>query len=179
MRVAILCTISRVDLEMNRAFVKELDGDDVIDDIPERTHSDLPNYITPAGLIALKKSITDLKHALARLDPTQSIDAKSRKQSFERDLRFVRERAARAILVEPPEAESDVVRFGMTVTLQDGDDREYTFTIVGEDETDIEKGRISWASPLAKLLINKQIGDEVPWPRGDDVLDVEITKLSV
>ena len=164
---------------MNRAFVKELDGDDVIDETPERTHSDLPNYITPTGLNALSQSITDLEYALAQLDSAQTIDAKSRKQSIERDLRFTRERVARAIPVEPPKAESDVVRFGMTVTLRDDEDREYSFTIVGEDETDIEKGRISWASPLAKLLINKQIGDEVPWPRGDDVLDVEITNLSV
>lgn len=174
-----LCTISSADFEMNRAFVKELDGDDVIDDIPERTHSDLPNYITPTGLGALKKLIVDLEHALARLDPMQAIDAKSRKQSIERDLRFLRERVARAIPVEPPEMISNVVRFGMTVTLRDEDDREFTFTIVGEDETNIERGRISWASPLAKLLINKQIGDQVPWPRGDDVLNVEITKLSV
>jgi len=164
---------------MNRAFVKEPDGDDVVDDIPERIHSDLPNYITQRGLDALHQAVVNLEKELKDIASLEAVDSKSRKQTISRDLSFYRERIARAILVNVPDTAPKIVRFGVTVTLIDENDNQYVFTIVGEDETDIEHGRISWASPLARLLINKEIGEEILWPRGDDVLAVEIADISV
>ena len=48
---------------------------------------------------------------------------------------------------------------------------------MGEDETDLETGLISWASPIARLLMGHKIGDEVRWNRGNETLNVEITGL--
>jgi transcription elongation factor GreA len=54
------------------------------------------------------------------------------------------------------------VKFGVTVTICDyATDEEITYKIVGVDEADIKKGRISMKSPLARALIGKSIGDEI------------------
>jgi transcription elongation GreA/GreB family factor len=60
-----------------------------------------------------------------------------------------------------PEAGSDVVRFGMSVTLASDDDAKARWTIVGEDEADPSKGSISHVSPMAQALFGKAVGDVV------------------
>ena len=96
---------------------------------------------------------------------------------IKRDLRFFEERLRRAIPVDPPESLEEVV-FGLTVMLVDADENQYCFTLVGEDETDIKRGRLCWAAPLAKLLIGRQVGDEIVWPRGGERLELEIVEIS-
>ncbi len=162
---------------MNQAFVKEPDGDQVQIDVPELTHSQHPNYITPAGFESLKQRIADLQKEAAALKQDQSIDAKSKLAYVQRDLRYLGERVVRAIVI-PPEVKSKTVRFGATVVLADEADNEHTFTLVGEDETDVEAGRISWTSPLAQSLKGKAEGDEVVWPKGQSETPVAIMRIS-
>ena len=161
---------------MSRAFVKELDGDDVLDSIPERLHSDLPNYITREGLRYLKSEVRRLETDIATSKTNLSIDARSRAEPAKRDLRYLRERVRRAIPTEVPESPS-AVQFGVTVRLLAEDGCTHQFTLVGEDETNIEAGHISWASPIGHLLIGHEIGDEVVWPRDNANLKVEIIDL--
>ena len=161
---------------MSRAFVKESDLED-LDQLPERTHSDLPNYITHEGLAYLGQTIKHLKQSIEQLSSSDQFDAKSQLAYAQRDLRYFEERSQRAIPVDPPE-QFDQVRFGHTVTLLDSGGSEYTFTLVGEDEIDIDAGRISWASPIAKQLINREVGDEILWKRGEKQLKVEIVEIS-
>jgi len=56
---------------MNRAFVKEADGDDVVEPLYERQHSDLPKYITPEGLLHLKNRIRDLENSIEAVKEQQ------------------------------------------------------------------------------------------------------------
>ncbi len=56
---------------------------------------------------------------------------------------------------------SDQVFFGATVTITDESGEEQTYQIVGVDETDLRRGRISWVSPLARALIKSREGDTV------------------
>ena len=58
---------------MNRAFVKEADGDDVAAPLYERQHSDLPNYITPEGLLLLKDRLQVLEKGIETLSKTDSL----------------------------------------------------------------------------------------------------------
>ncbi|MGA1537458.1 MAG: GreA/GreB family elongation factor, partial [bacterium] len=70
------------------------------------------------------------------------------------------------------------VIFGATVTYVDIEtDEEKTYQIVGEDEADLEKGKISYNSPIARALIGKTVGDSlvIPIPKGK--VEVEITDL--
>ncbi len=53
------------------------------------------------------------------------------------------------------------VVFGATVTLEDDDENEVTYQIVGDVEADIDQGQISISSPIARALIGKELDDEV------------------
>ena len=161
---------------MSRAFVKESDLED-LDQVPERTHSDLPNYITREGLAHLEQTIDQLKQTIEQLSSSDQLDAKSQLAYAQRDLRYFEERSQRAIPLDPPE-QFDRVRFGHSVTLLDSGGASYKFTLVGEDEIDIDAGRISWASPIARQLTNREVGDEILWQRGEEQLNVEIVEIS-
>jgi transcription elongation factor GreA len=68
------------------------------------------------------------------------------------------------------------VSFGSTVELVDQeDDSEVTYTIVGSQESDPERGLISIASPMARVLLGKEEGDEVEviLPNGRKSFDIE------
>lgn len=84
-----------------------------------------------------------------------------------------------AEVINPKELSGDVVRFGATVLVVDEDtDEETTYQIVGQHEANLEAGKISVSSPLARALIGKSLGDsvEVRTPGGTkayEVIEVE------
>ncbi|TIU14988.1 MAG: transcription elongation factor, partial [Mesorhizobium sp.] len=90
-----------------------------------------------------------------------------------RDLRYWTARRESAEL-SVPEPGSDLVRFGMGVTLEGDDGRKVHWKIVGEDEADPAKGTISHVSPMALALYGKRIG-EIAVVNGKEW---EIVKLS-
>ena len=76
-------------------------------------------------------------------------------------------------MVVPEPQDNSIVRFGHTVTIARDDGREQTFRIVGQDEADPTRGTISHASPLARALFGKGIGDVVSVTGGDaEVLSI-------
>jgi len=77
-----------------------------------------------------------------------------------RDLRYWTARRATARVVPAP-ADPSEVRFGTAVTIMRDDGREQTFRIVGEDEADPAQGSVSHASPLARAMFGKRVGDVV------------------
>lgn len=80
-----------------------------------------------------------------------------------------------ADVIDPTKLSGDVVRFGATVLVVDEDtDEEKTYQIVGEHESDIEKGKMSISSPLARVLIGKSLGDsvEVKAPGGSKYYEI-------
>ena len=161
---------------MNRAFVKEADGDDVVEPLYERQHSNLPNYITPEGLLHLKNRIRDLESSLDALSKTDTLEKKSQIARAKHDLRYLQERVHRAQPVIPPVSPKNV-QFGVTAVLEDESGQSYRFTLVGEDETDIDQGRISWATPIGKQLIGLAIGDQIAWSRSDKQIQLELVDI--
>ena len=80
-----------------------------------------------------------------------------------------------ARVVDPSTQQSrDQVRFGATVELTDEDDNRRVLTIVGDDETDADAGRIGWSAPLARALIGARLGDEriVRLPSGEKSYEI-------
>jgi transcription elongation GreA/GreB family factor len=75
-----------------------------------------------------------------------------------RDLRYWSARRATARVIPTP-TDTAEIRFGNSVSIRRLDGREQTFRIVGEDEADPSRGTISHASPLARALIGKRVGD--------------------
>jgi len=83
------------------------------------------------------------------------------KQGFiEARIKELESKVATAEVLDPPTS-GDRVTFGSTVKLEDQDGKESRYQIVGSDETDPSRGRISIMAPLARTLIGKRVGDSV------------------
>jgi len=162
---------------MSRAFVKEPDGDQVSDDQPEWPISQHTNFVTSFGLQQLKtrrECLTAQQDALK--DMNDSMSSKTELAQIGRELRYLVSRIATVKVVQIPQ-DKTVVKIGAFVCVIDENDKEYQFTIVGEDEADIKEGKISWISPLAKALLDSTLGDEVLWKRPNGDLIVEVTTI--
>jgi transcription elongation GreA/GreB family factor len=149
--------LQRYARPMSRAFVRENDGAEVPQDVPERPVSSHPNFVTARGLQQIESRIHELEAAREAPKRSEDKDALAR---VDRDLRYWQQRKATAKLVEP-ETEPAKARFGVRVTLQYEDGTQRSFTLVGEDEADPAQGLISWISPIAQALIGTSVGDEV------------------
>jgi transcription elongation GreA/GreB family factor len=142
---------------MSRALVKERDGEDAIEELPERPISAHPNLVTAEGLAHIEAEIARLQqeHAAAQAENHRGALARTA-----RDLRYWTARRATAQVVPPP-SDSSRVQFGSTVTIVRDDERRQIFRIVGEDEADPARGTLSHVSPLARALFGKQVGDSI------------------
>jgi len=88
------------------------------------------------------------------------IYGKKRLREIDRRIRFLTKRIESAVVVDPASREpTDQVFFGATVTVLDETGTEATYSIVGIDEADPARGRISWVSPLARALLKAREGD--------------------
>ena len=100
---------------------------------------------------------------------------KRRMREIDRRIRFLTKRLEAAVVVDPEAREAtDQIFFSATVGLLRGDGREQTVKIVGVDEIDTAKNKISWISPLARSLIKAREGDEVvlDTPEGREVIEI-------
>jgi transcription elongation GreA/GreB family factor len=151
---------------MSRAFVNE---DNFVEELPDRPISDQPNLVTEHRLELIEAA---LEAARREHGEAQAIGNREALAKAGRELRYWSARRASANVVRAA-PEADAVQFGHLVTIVRDDGREQTFRIVGEDEADPMKGSISYASPLARALMNKRIGDTIK--AGKD--EAEITSI--
>ena len=87
--------------------------------------------------------------------------AKERQGHIEGRIMELEAKVSRAQVIDPTMLGGDKIVFGATVTLIDEDDTEVVYQIVGADEGDVKKGRISYQSPIARALIGRKVGAEV------------------
>ena len=80
--------------------------------------------------------------------------------------------------MNPPAPPHDQVRFGATVTVREPDGEESRYRIVGADETDIDRGWVSWLSPIAKALLNARLGERVRLRLPGGERELEITGIT-
>jgi transcription elongation factor GreA len=146
--------------------------------------------MTPAGLAALRaelkqikdverhENVREIEAALEHGDLRENAEyhaAKERQAALDGRMRFLESKIARAEVIDPTTIKSDRIGFGATVTVLDLDsDEEHVYAIVGEDETDVDRGKVSINSPIARALIGKQEGDDalLKLPKGDRELEV-------
>jgi transcription elongation GreA/GreB family factor len=155
---------------MSRAFVKDQDGLDPIEEFPDRPISPNPNYVTARGLKLMEADIATLRHSLAEAQRNEDRSSIGR---ISRDLRYWIERRTTAHLIEPP-ADPKQVAFGTRVTLKRDNGKTAVYSIVGEDEADIDKGLIAYTVPLARSLLGSGVGDVVDIPSGEvEIIGIE------
>ena len=162
---------------MNRAFVKEPDGDQAETDLPVRPQSKHPNYITTKGLEKQKAYLHELILECSVLKTSNTLADKNKIKLLNADITYFKQRVESAIPIKVEAQEGEDIRFGATITLVDENNTQYKFTIVGQDEVDAENGLISWVSPLASALIGKQVGDIITWTRPIGALELEIEEF--
>ena len=146
---------------MSRAFVKESDGADG-QELPELQVSPHRNLVTAAGRLLIEANVERLQ---AELSAARAAEDRAAIARMQRDLRYWNERSRTAEVVAPAGAE--VVRFGSTVTLEKADGSRVEYQIVGEDEADPARGKISYVAPIAKRLIGAGMGDAIALPDGE------------
>ncbi len=146
------------------------------------------NYISPAGFARLKaelKRLVELERpevvktvtwAAALGDRSENADyqyGKKRLREIDRRVRFLIKRLESAEVVRSAGRDTDQVFFGATVAYESRQGRQ-AVTIVGVDEVDPARGKVSWISPVARALLKAREGDTVTvrTPAGDDTLQV-------
>jgi len=161
---------------MSRGFVKEDDQEEV-PIVPQRAYlpEGVPNFVTRAGmdqLLAEKQSLINEKDNLSN---TSENEKRIAVNYINAKLQLLNNRIAEAKIVDLAEQPQNGIRFGAKVTLKNivtGSIQ--IFQIVGVDEADIAKGKISFLSPLARELINKKTGDKITlkMDRADNVFEI-------
>jgi transcription elongation GreA/GreB family factor len=140
---------------VSRAFIKETD--DRPEELLERRVSTHTNLVTREGLASIEEHLTA---AATAQGAAQSAGDDAALARAARDVRYWQSRRHTAQLMPEPKADG-TIQFGHAVTIRRGDGRQQTFRIVGEDEADPRRGRISYGSPLASALLESRMGDTV------------------
>ena len=148
------------------------------------------NYITPAGLAALKarydhllgserpEIVAVVSWAAGNGDRSENGDylyGRKRMREIDRELAHLARRMKAAKVVDPAlQPDRERVWFGATVTIADEDDNQRTVTLVGDDEQDATQNRIGWSAPIARALRGAAIGDlrTVRLPAGEKEWEV-------
>jgi transcription elongation factor GreB len=152
------------------------------------------NYMTPGGHARM---LAELNHLLRverpevvnvvswaagngdRSENGDYIYGKKRLREIDRRLRFLTKRLENAVVVDPERREAtDRVFFGATVTVCDETGAESVYSIVGIDEADPGRGRISWISPLARALLKAETGDIVRFQAPGGLRELEIVSVA-
>ncbi len=147
--------------------------------------------MTPAGQTRLREELLTLKEkemprvvkeigvAREHGDLSENAEyhaAKDRQGMIHARIKYLEDVLSRAEVIDPARLSGDTVKFGATVSLLNVEtDEEVSYQIVGPEESDLERGRISVSSPLARGLIGHQVGDEIriKLPSGTKVYEIQ------
>jgi transcription elongation factor GreB len=180
----------RYDRAMSKAFVKETDDDAELPEESPALPDGIKNYMTPQGFQRLQAELRALLRderpkivevvawAAGNGDRSENGDylyGKRRLREIDRRIRFLSKRLEVAQVVHPAQQQHlDQVFFGATVDYANARGEERTITIVGVDEADLDRGQVSWLSPIARALMKTREGDTVEFrtPRGVERIEV-------
>ncbi|MFI8378371.1 GreA/GreB family elongation factor [Leeuwenhoekiella sp. NPDC079379] len=162
---------------MSRGFVKEDDQEEA-PIIPPR--ASLPvgeiNYVTKKGLMALKTEKVHLENQILNLSEIDERELRRSKAVIVGKLQLLNERLLSARVLE--NTESGEVRFGATVSYQiEPNSKLNTITIVGVDEADVKKLKISFTAPIAKALMGKKVGEIAELKLGNETRLLKIKDI--
>ncbi len=175
---------------MSKAFIKEADDEPELPDEAPAIPAGVRNYMTPDGHRRMQdelrrlireerpKTVDVVAWAAGNGDRSENGDylyGKQRLREIDRRIRFLTKRLESAEVVDPRrQTRRDQVFFGASVTFANRHGAEKTVTIVGIDEADLDRGQVSWISPIARALLKAHEGDrvELRTPTGTEQIEV-------
>ncbi len=163
---------------MSRGFVKE-DDQEEIPIVPPRAHlpDGIPNYVTQAGMDELLDE-REMLNKEKNLDSINENEKRIALNNINARLQLLNNRIAEAKIVDLNEQPQDIIKFGATVTFRiEATKKIQTIQIVGVDEANISKGKISFITPVAQVMINKKIGDKAILKRNKEDIIYEILDI--
>jgi len=165
---------------MSRGFVKEDDQEEV-PIVPQRAYlpEGVTNFVTPAGMDQLMAEKKMLENERNNLSSARENEKRIELNYINAKLQLLNNRIAEARPVNLNEQPKNEIRFGATVTLKTETTKNIvTFQIVGVDEADIAKGKVSFISPVSRALINKKTGDKVTLKQAGKSIIYEIIDIT-
>lgn len=165
---------------MSRGFVKEDDQEEV-PIVPQRSYlpEGVTNFVTPAGMDQLLAEKQMLESEKNNLSSASENEKRIELNYINAKLQLLNNRIAEARIVTLNDQPQNEIRFGATITLKTEPSKNIqTFQIVGVDEADISKGKVSFISPIARVLINKRTGDKVTLKQAGKDIVFEIFTIS-
>lgn len=165
---------------MSRGFVKEDDQEEV-PMVPQRAYlpEGVTNFVTPSGMNQLLDERQRLVNEKDNLNSASENENRIELNYINAKLQLLNNRIAEAKKINLNEQPQNEIRFGATITLKtEASENTQTFQIVGVDEADISKGKISFISPLAKVLINKKNGEKAILNQARKEIVFEIIDIS-
>ena len=141
-------------------------------------YSVLENELKHRQQVERPRIIEQITEARSHGDLSENAEyhaAKETQSHNEGRIAELEDKLARADVIDVSKLSGKAIKFGAKVTLADEDtEEESTYQIVGAEEADVDKGRLSVTSPLARALIGKQTGDsiEVTTPRGSKAYEI-------
>jgi transcription elongation factor GreB len=154
---------------MSKAFTKEdSGGDEALVPARPRSGQGEKRYITSEGYRALQDELATLLGPEVSAEGQAALEAGGRKRERARRAQQLAATLEEVRVVTPEPSQAGRVFFGAWVTLEDEEEAEVTYRIVGPDEADVKAGRLSVESPLAQALLGKEVGEsvQVERPRG-------------
>lgn len=179
---------------MNKAFVRESEDEDEVDEGQEGERPTERPYISKDGFARLQAELQQLlREERPRMVETVSWAAKNgdrsengdylygkkRLREIDRRIRFLTRRLSQAEIVDASVHHGgERVFFGASVTYAEaGAAQQERVTILGRDECESE-GQISWVSPLARALLGAQVGQSVRFVAPQGMRDITILAVS-
>ena len=138
---------------MSTAFVRELD-ELPPEAPPERVVSHHPNFVTSRGLKLIRRTLEEIDRKIAGCEDEAEL------AWLRRDQRYWSARHASAQVIEAPD-DPEEVAFGTRVTFSKDGAKPQSIELVGEDEAEPAKGRLSWVAPLAHAMLGAIPGEVV------------------
>ena len=165
---------------MSRGFVKE-DDQEELPIVPQRAYlpEGVTNFVTPAGMKQLLNEKQMLEDERGNLNNTSDNEKRIELNYTNAKLLLLNNRITEARVVNLDDQPQNEIRFGAKITLKtESSGSTQTFQIVGVDEADISKGKVSFISPVSRGLINKKTGDKVILKQAGKDIVYEITGIS-
>ncbi len=129
------------------------------------------------------KNIRDIEEARGHGDLSENAEyhaAKERQGHIDAKKRDLEYKLSNAQIIDVSKLSNEKVVFGATVTLVDTDSEETKkYTLIGQDEADLKKGKISVQSPVGKALIGHKVGDVVTVKTPAKTVEYEIREIEI